>query len=125
MPGVCLGGLYSLPSIKALRKYAQENNHRVVAEFIDEATTGRTSARPEFKRMISMARRSDKPFNMILVYKYSRFARNRKDSIVFKAMLIKKGVQVISITEKVDNSSFGRVMEGFIYQQSRPSDTGR
>ena len=37
MPGVCPGGLYSLPSIKALRKYAQENNHRVVAEFIDEA----------------------------------------------------------------------------------------
>ncbi len=100
--------------LKALRKYAQENKHQVMAEFIDEATTGRTSARPEFRGMISMARRPDKPFDAILVYKYSRFARNREDSIVYKAMLIKKGIQVISITEKVDNSSFGRAMEGFI-----------
>ena len=68
--------------LKALRKYAQEKDHQVAAEFVDEAETGRTSARPEFKKMISTARRPDKPFDLILVYKYSRFARNREDSIV-------------------------------------------
>jgi len=100
--------------LKALRKYAQENNHQVAAEFVDEAETGRTSARPEFKKMISTARRSDKPFDLILVYKYSRFARNREDSIVFKAMLKKKGIQVISITEPFDDTPTGRLLEAII-----------
>jgi site-specific DNA recombinase len=100
--------------LKALRKYAQENNHQVAAEFVDEAETGRTSARPEFKKMISIARRLDKPFDLILVYKYSRFARNREDSIVFKAMLKKKGIQVISITEPFDDTPTGRLFQGFI-----------
>jgi len=100
--------------LKALRKYAQENDHQVVAEFIDEAETGRTSARPEFRKMISVARRPEKPFEMILVYKISRFARNREDSIVIKTMLKKKGVQVVSITEKFDDTPSGRLMEAIV-----------
>jgi site-specific DNA recombinase len=100
--------------LKALNKYAQENSHQVVAEYVDLAETGRTSARPEFKKMISAARRPDKPFDLILVYKYSRFARNREDSILFKAMLKKKGIQVVSITEPFDDTPTGRLLQGII-----------
>jgi DNA invertase Pin-like site-specific DNA recombinase len=75
---------------KALREYASRNSYQVVKEFVDEAETGRSSARPAFKEMISIARRSNKPFEQILVWKYSRFARSRKDSILYKTML-KKG----------------------------------
>ncbi len=39
-----------------------------------------------------------KPFDIILVWKYSRFARNREDSIIFKTMLRKAGVQVRSLS---------------------------
>ncbi len=100
--------------LKALRKYAHEHNYHIVAEFVDEAETGRTSARPEFRKMISVARRPEKPFEMILVYKISRFARNREDSIVIKTMLKKKGVQVVSITEKFDDTPSGRLMEAIV-----------
>jgi len=100
--------------LKALKKYAHEHDYQVVAEFVDEAETGRTSARPEFKKMISMARRPEKPFDLILVYKYSRFARNREDSIVFKAMLKKKGIQVVSITEPFEDTPTGRLLQAFI-----------
>jgi site-specific DNA recombinase len=100
--------------LKALRKYAQENNHQVTAEFVDEAETGRTSARPEFKKMISAARRPDKPFDRILVYKYSRFARSREDSIVFKTMLKKNGVRVISISEPSEDTPTGKLLEAMI-----------
>ena len=100
--------------LKALRKYALEHNYHIVAEFVDEAETGRNSARPEFRKMISIGRRPDKPFDMILVYKISRFARNREDSIVIKTMLKKKGIQVISITEKFDDTPSGRLMEAVV-----------
>jgi site-specific DNA recombinase len=64
--------------------------------------------------MISTARRPDKPFDLILVYKYSRFARNREDSILFKAMLKKNGIQVVSITEPFDDTPTGRLLQGII-----------
>jgi site-specific DNA recombinase len=100
--------------LKALREYAAKNGHSVVREFIDEAESGRTSYRPQFRQMIAMARQMDKPFDLILVYKYSRFTRNREDSIVYKALLKKSGVQLFSITEPVEDSAMGRFMQAII-----------
>ena len=100
--------------LKALREYAGRNGYAVVREFIDEAESGRTSSRPQFRQMIAMARHSDKPFDLILVYKYSRFARSREDSIVYKALLKKSGVQLISITEPVEDTAMGRFMQSII-----------
>ena len=100
--------------LKAMREFVKNNGHQVVKEFVDEAESGRTSARPAFREMIALARRPNKPFSAILVWKYSRFARNREDSILYKAMLKKAGVQVISINEPFDNSPTGRLMEAII-----------
>lgn len=100
--------------IKAMREYAEKNKHYVVKEFIDEAESGKTTDRPEFRNMIARARRSVKPFDIILVWKYSRFARNREDSIVFKTMLRKAGIQVISITEPFEDTPTGRLLEAMI-----------
>lgn len=100
--------------LKALREYATKNGHVVVREFIDEAESGRTSYRPQFRQMIAMARHTDKPFDLILVYKYSRFARNREDSIVYKALLKKNGVQLFSITEPLEDTAMGRFMQSII-----------
>ncbi len=99
---------------RALYEYASRNDYQVVSEFIDEAESGTTAARPEFRRMIAMARHDKRPFDAVLVWKYSRFARSREDSIIFKAMLRRIGMQVISITEPVDNSATGKLMEAII-----------
>lgn len=61
-----------------------------------------------------MARRPSKPFDVILIWKYARFARNREDSIVYKTMLRKIGVQIISINEPVEDTPTGRLMEAMI-----------
>ena len=83
--------------LKAMREYAAKNNHYVVKEYVDEAESGRTTQRPAFREMIATARRPNRPFDLILVWKFSRFARSREDSILFKTMLRKAGVQIISI----------------------------
>jgi len=100
--------------LRAIRDYARNNGYEVIREFIDEAETGRTTARPAFREMISLARSPQKPFESILVWKYSRFARSREDSIVYKAMLRKSGVQVVSINEPFDDTPTGRLLEAII-----------
>ncbi|WP_278812025.1 recombinase family protein [Dehalococcoides mccartyi] len=100
--------------LRALKEYAKHNNYEIVRDFIDEAETGRTTARPAFREMISLARHPQKPFEIILVWKYSRFARSREDSIVYKAMLRKNGVQLISINEPRDDTPTGRLLEAII-----------
>ena len=100
--------------LRAIREYAQKNGYHVIREFIDEAESGRTTARPAFKEMISLAKIKHAPFNAILVWKLNRFARSREDSIIYKSLLRKQGIQVISINEPVEDSPVGRLLEGII-----------
>jgi site-specific DNA recombinase len=100
--------------LKALREYASRCGYLVVREFVDEAESGRSADRPAFREMISMSRRPSRPFELILVWKYSRFARSREDSIVYKTLLRKNGVQVISITEPFEDTPTGRLLEAII-----------
>ena len=83
-------------------------------EFVDEAESGKTAARPAFRDMIAVARRAQKPFDLILVWKYSRFARSREDSIVFKTMLRKNGIRVVSISEPAEDTPTGKLLEALI-----------
>ncbi len=100
--------------IKALKEYASRHGHVVVKEYVDEAESGRSIDRPKFKEMIATARQKPAPFEAILVWKLSRFARNREDSIIYKSLLRKQGIQVISINEPLDDTPSGRLLEGVI-----------
>ncbi|AOV98748.1 recombinase family protein [Dehalococcoides mccartyi] len=100
--------------LRALRDYAAKNEQQIVYEFIDEAESGRTASRPEFKKMIALAKSNTSPFEAILVWKLNRFARNRVDSITYKTLLQKKGIKVISINEPLDDTPTGKLMEGII-----------
>ena len=100
--------------LKALRDYAARNGQSVVKEYVDEAESGRSIDRPGFKQMIAAARQKPPLFTAILVWKLSRFARNREDSIIYKSLLRKDGVQVLSINEPVEDTPSGRLLEGII-----------
>jgi DNA invertase Pin-like site-specific DNA recombinase len=100
--------------LKALREYALRNGYIVAREYVDEAESGRSIDRPGFKQMIATARQKPAPFEAILVWKLSRFARNREDSIIYKSLLRKQGIQVISMNEPVEDTPSGRLLEGII-----------
>jgi site-specific DNA recombinase len=105
----------SIPAqIKALKKYALDRGWDVVAEYVDEAESARTANRHAFQEMIAGAKKKEKPFDTILVWKLSRFARNREDSILYKSLLRKRGISVLSINEQVDESPAGHLLEGII-----------
>jgi DNA invertase Pin-like site-specific DNA recombinase len=105
----------SIPAqLKALRAYAGQKGWNIVSEYVDEAESARTADRPQFNEMLSAARLKNKPFEAVLVWKLSRFTRNREDSIIYKSLLRKRGIQLISLNEPIEDTPSGKLLEGII-----------
>lgn len=104
--------------LKLLREYAKKNDYILPDEYIfqDDGISGKdTKHRPAFNHMIALAKSDEHPIDTILVWKFSRFARNQEESIVIKNLLRKIGVEVRSISEPVDpDSTFGSLIERII-----------
>ena len=105
--------------LEKIREYAEQNGMALPEEFIfreDEGISGKAAKkRPEFMRMIGTAKRKPKPFDAIIVWKFSRFARSRQDSIVYKSMLRKQcGIDVLSVTEPVGDDKMSIIVEAMI-----------
>ena len=103
----------SVPAqLRALKDYAKANGYSVAREYVDES--GRVADRPQFREMIEEGSQPKAPFQVILVWKFSRFTRKREHAVAFKSMLRRKGVRVVSITEHADDSPTGKLMEAII-----------
>lgn len=101
--------------VRALREHARRNGMILVDEFLDEGVSATTDRRPAFQRMIAAAKTKPSPFDLILIHKSDRFARNREHSIVYKNLLRREcGIDVVSITEPFDDTPQGRLMEGIL-----------
>ena len=72
--------------------YAERNGITIVGHYIDRAYSAKTDNRPEFQRMIKDSARHG--FDVIIVWKLDRFARNRYDSARYKMLLKKNDVRV-------------------------------
>lgn len=101
-----------------IRKWAAANGYIVPEEFVfvDEAKTGRkVTGRDDFRRLIATAKTKPKPFDAILLWKFSRFARNRDDAVYYKSILRKQlKIDVISIKEPIEDGKMGVIMESMI-----------
>lgn len=92
--------------------YAERNGIEIVGTYIDRAYSARTDNRPEFQRMIKDS--TKKQFDVVIVWKLDRFARNRYDSAKYKAALKKNGVKVISATEPISDDPVGILIESML-----------
>ena len=101
---------------KLLREYAAKNNIIILKVFFEIGISGRKAdKRPEFQKMIGLAKSSDHPVDVILVWKFSRFARNQEESIVYKSLLRKQSnVDVVSVSEPLIDGPFGSLIERII-----------
>lgn len=99
---------------RLLFDYAKENQILVTPDhfFMDIGISGRKAEkRPAFRDMIAAAKSKEHPFDVILVWKFSRFARNQEESIVYKSLLRKAGVEVISVSEPLPDGIMGGLIE--------------
>lgn len=93
----------SIPAqIKAIQQYCQNKGWVIVKEFIEKGKSAKTDDRPEFQKMIALAKRPNRPFDAVVVHKFDRFSRKRDDHVIYKALLNQFGVKVISVTEQTE-----------------------
>lgn len=102
---------------RLLLDYAK-NNKILISEqhiYIESISGRKAEKRPEFMNMIATAKSKPKPFDIILVWKFSRFARNQEESIVYKSLLRKQcNIDVISVSEPLVEGPFGSLIERII-----------
>ena len=98
--------------IRECTAYAEKNGFTVVKHYIDRAISAKTDNRPQFQQMIKDSERGI--FDIIIVWKLDRFARNRYDSARYKTQLKKNGVKLMSATEIISEGPEGIILESVL-----------
>lgn len=94
--------------------YAKKHDIVINKEHIfeDIGVSGtKADKREAFQNMIGLAKSKDHPFDIILVWKFSRFARNQEESILYKSLLKRSDVTVVSVSEPIIDGPFGSLIE--------------
>lgn len=99
--------------LEVCRAWCAAHGCDVVATYADEHRSGRsTEGRDEFLRMVSDARGG--AFDVVLVYKLDRFARDRYDAAIYRKRLRDAGVEVRSAMENIPDGPEGRLLEAVV-----------
>ena len=98
--------------LRECTEYAERNGITILRSYIDRALSARTADRPEFQNMIKDS--GKRLFDIVIVWKLDRFARNRYDSARYKATLKKNGVKVVSATEIISEGAEGIILESVL-----------
>ena len=103
--------------LKKIREYAAKEGYQIPDDYVfyDDGISGKsTRKRGEFNLMIAVAKEKNHPFDKIYVWKFSRFARNQEESLVYKNLLRKHDVAVVSVSEPLPDGVYGDLIERII-----------
>jgi len=105
---------YSIPAqAEACRRFIADRSWEVADEYVDRGESARTADRPQLQAML--ARLAEDPsIDCLVVHKLDRLARNLEDHAAVRAALRKAGVQLHSVTESLEDSASGKLVEGIL-----------
>lgn len=98
--------------VRACTEYCKRKGYALVRTYADEARSATTDDRPQFQEAIRDAKAG--LFNILVVHKLDRFARNRYDSAFYKRELRRAGVKLESVLEPLDDSPESVLMESLL-----------
>lgn len=98
--------------IEICNDYAVAHNMLVIGSYVDRKKTGKTDTRPDFQRMIYES--SKHLFDVVLVWRYDRFARNLDDHGAYERLLHQNSVDLISATEEIPEGSHSAIIKAVI-----------
>ena len=98
--------------LRECKAFAENNGIRIIDSYIDRALSAKTDNRPSFQQMIKDSGKG--LFDVVIVWKLDRFARNRYDSAHYKNLLKKNNVRVISATEAISEGAEGIILESVL-----------
>ena len=71
--------------IRICSEFAENKGIKIVNTYSDKAKSGTNDHRPAFQKMVSDAQTG--AFKYIIVYMFDRFARNRRDSVMYLSLI--------------------------------------
>ena len=98
--------------IRECTAYAEKNGITVVKHYIDRALSAKTDNRPDFQPIIKDSEK--RLFDIVLVWKLDRFARNRYDSAHYEYQLERNHVKLVSATEPISDSPAGIMVKSML-----------
>jgi site-specific DNA recombinase len=105
---------YSIPAqAEACRSYITERGWELADEYVDRGESARTADRPQLQAMLACLG-EDPGIDCLVVHKLYRLARNLEDHAAIRAALRKAGVQLHSVTESLEDSASGKLVEGIL-----------
>jgi len=85
---------------RACKDYADANGHRVVKHYQDPGQSARTADRPAFQQMLADA--AADTFDVVIVHKLDRFARDVQDLLRIVDQLEEHDVRLVSVSDQID-----------------------
>jgi DNA invertase Pin-like site-specific DNA recombinase len=89
--------------IRDLRAYCVARGFELVREYVDVGQSGAKDSRPELNKLMDDARK--RQFDIIIVWRFDRFARSTKHLLTALEEFRSLGIQFISYQENVDTST--------------------
>jgi site-specific DNA recombinase len=104
---------YSIPAQReACKRKAESLSAFVVEEFVDRGESAKTADRPELKRLLDYV--NEHPVKYAIVHKVDRLARNRADDVAINLALTHAGVELVSVSENIDQTPSGLLLHGIM-----------
>ena len=106
--GISLDG-----QLRECQQYAVRNGYTVPDNgiFREEGESAKTANRTQLIALIDYCTKHKGEIGALIVWKVDRFARNAADHLTVKATLKGVGVSLLSVTEPIEDSTTGRLME--------------
>lgn len=89
--------------IRAIKTYCEDNEYSLIKTYTDEAISGTSDQRDSFLQLMKDAEIG--LFDVVIVHKLDRFARNRYDSAIYRKKLQDNNVKLISVLERIDEDN--------------------
>ncbi|MCW8194014.1 recombinase family protein [Proteobacteria bacterium 005FR1] len=86
---------------RKILRWCEQRGHTVVKYYVEAGQSAFEGRRPNFERLINDATSSDRSFDGIVVYNYSRFSRKMVIQLTAQEALLKSGIALFSCSEEV------------------------
>src|SRR5665811_2553942 len=81
--------------------------------------------RAGLQAIAARAREAHPNFSWVLVWKLSRFGRNMEEGLVYRALLRKRGIDLLSLKEPIPEGPLGSLITCLLYTSPSPRDRTR
>jgi len=101
--------------VSAIKRLVKQKGWIIAREFIDEGISGgSTRNRAAFELMIHLARQKPRQADMLIIWEFSRFARDQTDSQFHRAELRRNGWKLLSMKDDIPTGPMSPIFEALI-----------